>query len=131
MHGQRFLVRELQYGSDGANLYLRLDFEPGFGNGSSGLEAQIRIAPAEQHVEEKVIVVLLQPGSASNNDPEHNQFAFQQIFEGKIQLTPLGIAPGRPVRFQMSLWQSGLPLGALPPQGFIEVPTAEPSDWPL
>ena len=29
MHGKRFLIQELCYGSDGQNLYVRVDFEPG------------------------------------------------------------------------------------------------------
>ena len=29
MHGKKFLVREVLFGSDGTNLYVRLDFHPG------------------------------------------------------------------------------------------------------
>jgi hypothetical protein len=35
---------------------------------------------------------------------------------------------GRDVRFQLSVWQSGLPVEALPPQGWIELSTSEPTD---
>ena len=29
MHGKKFLVSEVQFGTDGANLYLRVDFHSG------------------------------------------------------------------------------------------------------
>ncbi|MGL1751819.1 hypothetical protein ACSTG9_23655, partial [Vibrio parahaemolyticus] len=42
MHGQRFLIRDLYYGSDGPSIYLRLDFESRMENGM----ANLRISPA-------------------------------------------------------------------------------------
>ena len=38
---------------------------------------------------------------------------------------------GQPVNFQLSLWQGGLPVDALPAQGWIELATAELVDWML
>mgnify|MGYP005809940671 CR=1 FL=1 len=131
MHGQRFLVRELLYGSDGTSLYLRLDFEPGFAGNRAGIETRIRVFNSAQPPSEKHISVRFENDGVVCDDPDHCLFAYRQVLEGKIQLHPLGIAPGQPVRFQLSMWQGGLPLHALPPQGYIEVSTAEPSDWPL
>jgi hypothetical protein len=131
MHGQRFLVRELLYGSDGTSLYLRLDFEPGSVGSHAGMEARIRVFNTSQPPSEKHISVRFEAGGVVSDDPDYSLFAFRQVLEGKIQLRPLGITPGQPVRFQLSMWQSGLPLNALPPQGYIEVPTAEPADWSL
>lgn len=131
MHGQRFLIRELFYGSDGSSLYLRLDFEPGFNGGLAGMDVRIRLLRAGSQPQEKQITVRFTDGGVACDDPDHSLFAYQRILEGKIQLAPLGITPGQPVRFQLSLWQQGLPMDALPPQGLIEVPTSEPSDWPV
>jgi hypothetical protein len=32
---------------------------------------------------------------------------------------------------QISVWRDGLPVDALPRQGWIEISTANPLDWPL
>jgi hypothetical protein len=52
-----------------------------------------------------------------------------RVCEVKVPLAPIGITIGHSLRFQVSLWQAGLPMDALPPQGWIEFSTAEPSDW--
>jgi hypothetical protein len=44
---------------------------------------------------------------------------------------PLAIAPEHSLRLQISLWKDGLPVDALPQEGWIEVSTAEPIEWPL
>jgi hypothetical protein len=44
---------------------------------------------------------------------------------------PLEAVPhaGNKLRFQFSLWQEGLPMDALPVEGWIEFDTTEPGDW--
>ena len=51
-----------------------------------------------------------------------------KVCEVKVSLQSLGIPFGHDIRFQLSLWQAGLPMEALPPQGWIELSTAEPMD---
>jgi len=52
--------------------------------------------------------------------------AFNRVLEASFPLAPAGIAAGQGLRFQFSLWQGGLPLDAVPQQGWIEVePAAE------
>ncbi len=131
MHGQRFLIRELFYGSDGKNLFVRLDFEPGFSGGLAGMEARICLYSLGESPRERLITVRFLNGSVDCGGEPGCQFAYLRILEGKISLAPLGIVFGQSVRFQLSMWQNGLPMDALPPQGCIEVSTAEPSDWPL
>ena len=57
--------------------------------------------------------------------------AYRRIFEVRIPLSAVKVNVGQPVRFQLSVWQSGLPMDALPPQGWIEFSTADPLDWVL
>ena len=54
---------------------------------------------------------------------------FRNILEAGIPLTALGAAPGQPVHFQFSLWKDGLPMVAVPQQGWLELPVLE-LDWP-
>ena len=35
------------------------------------------------------------------------------------------------MRLQLSLWKQGLPIDAIPQEGWLEISTAEPTDWPL
>src|SRR5580658_8919659 len=47
MHGKKFLVREVYYGSDGQNLYLRVDFHRGSEQTISEMEARLNIAAGD------------------------------------------------------------------------------------
>jgi hypothetical protein len=38
----------------------------------------------------------------------------------------MAVARGSGLRFQFSLWQSGLPLDAVPQQGWLEIRTTDP-----
>jgi hypothetical protein len=54
---------------------------------------------------------------------------FGKVCEVRFSLAAAGISIGQDLRFQVSLWQNGLPMDALPPQGWIEFSTAEPMEW--
>ncbi len=49
-----------------------------------------------------------------------------RVLEARIPLAAVGIAGGAGLRFQFSLWQGGLPLDAVPQQGWLEMPTTDP-----
>ena len=42
MHGKKFLVQEVFFGSDGESLFLRVDFHPGHEPELAGMEARFR-----------------------------------------------------------------------------------------
>jgi alpha-amylase/alpha-mannosidase (GH57 family) len=116
MHGKPFLVQELRYGSDGQNLYLRFDFVEGV---AENLVIRINVGTT--------------PGKSVSLRPTDQQpgveSKFDKVCEVKLSFSALEIPSGSSVRFQVSLWQAGLPVDALPPQGWIEFSTAEPADW--
>lgn len=139
MHGKRFMIRELSYGSDGQNLYIRIDFEAEAVPALAGMEARFSVSPvtggtgassvrlefAHGQVEMRE-VKMARPGSDAPAE-----FAMQKVLEGRISLAAAGVGPGQPLRLQLSLWKQGLPLDSMPHEGWIEVSTAEPTDWPL
>lgn len=127
MHGQRFLIRELHYGSDGANLYLRVDFEEKALSTINGAQIRLQIAPASDP--ERVTYVSMPVSQEKHGVQNGVEYAFRKIFEARVPLSTIGAGLRQPVRFQLSLWQNGLPLDALPQQGWLDVSTAEPSDW--
>ncbi len=127
MHGQRFLIRELQYGSDGANLYIRLDFEEKALSSLQGAQIRIHIAPSSDP--DRVTSVIMPIWQDQHGVQAGIEYAIRKIFEARVPLSAIGAGLRQPVRFQLSLWQNGLPLDALPQQGWLDVSTAEPSDW--
>ena len=52
--------------------------------------------------------------------------ALQRVLEVRIPLAAAAIAKGAGVRFQFSLWQGGLPIDAVPQQGWIVMKTTDP-----
>src|ERR1035441_9462700 len=54
MHGKKFLVSEVLFGSDGQNLYVRVDFRPGTEPELTGMEARITLQSlrSEEHTSE-------------------------------------------------------------------------------
>jgi alpha-amylase/alpha-mannosidase (GH57 family) len=138
MHGKKFLVHEVYYGCDEANLYLRVDFHSGSEQVISEMEARLNITagapPESSHVtvrfeHGRAHVTELQTAAASGGDTPAAEFAFKQVLEARLSLAALGASAGAPVRFQFSLWQGGLPMDAVPQQGWIELPATDQASW--
>ncbi len=107
MHGRIPLVRDLLYGSDGSRLYLRLDL---IDNASF---TQIHLAT------DKVALPLLRNPAI--------EMARDKILEIGIPLGALEVQSGEMIRFHVTLVDDGLPLDAIPPRGYIEFSTADPT----
>jgi hypothetical protein len=139
MHGKKFLVREVYYGSDGQNLYLRVDFHRGSEQTISEMEARLNITAGDPAQSSQVTVrfdygranvtELKLAAAPDGSGPAAVEFAFKNVLEARLSLAALGAHGGGPVRFQFSLWQGGLPMDAVPQQGWIEMPSADPEDW--
>jgi alpha-amylase/alpha-mannosidase (GH57 family) len=140
MHGKRFLIHELSYGSDGQNLYVRIDFEAAAVAALSGVDAHFTVQPAGDRSHSNFIVLSFRNGSIGAADlrlirPDAAatavEFAFHKVLEARFSLAALGVPPGQALRLQLSLWKEGLPIDAIPQEGWLEISTAEPTDWPL
>jgi hypothetical protein len=55
--------------------------------------------------------------------------AWVKILEIRVLLASLGAAPSAPVGFQFSLWRDGLPVDAVPQNGWLEVESTDPAEW--
>ena len=55
--------------------------------------------------------------------------AFGRVLEVRILLAALGIADGQGMRFQASLWEGGLPVEAIPNQGWLEMKSTDPAQF--
>jgi alpha-amylase/alpha-mannosidase (GH57 family) len=127
MHGKKFLVNEVQFGTDGVNLYLRVDFHPAYLQQLDGMEARLTAQPFDGWKGSRVAIAF-SAGAAhvAESDVAGVGCAFNRILEVGIPLAPMGVTPGAGLRFQFSLWQAGLPMDALPPQGWLELRTTAP-----
>jgi alpha-amylase/alpha-mannosidase (GH57 family) len=122
MHGKKFLVKEVLFGSDGTHLFIRVDFRPGVEANLSGMEARITVqsldgAPA-QHV-----TIRFADGGACTEDAV--ECGYRQVLEMCFDLAPIGVQAGHGVKFQLSLWSAGLPVDAVPQQGWLEMHTTD------
>jgi hypothetical protein len=56
------------------------------------------------------------------------QAALRRVLEVRVPLAAAAVAKGAGLRFQFSLWQGGLPIDAVPQQGWIEMKTTDPEE---
>jgi len=119
MHGSKFLVRELHFGSDGENFYLRLDFQPGTEAELAGMEVRINLQSLDQGATPYAATICFD--GATVRCPQPAECAFAARSGSEVPTWVAGVAAGGGLKFQLSLWQGGLPLDAVPRQGWIEM----------
>ncbi len=122
MHSQRPPIQELRYGSDGQNLFLWL------GQGESklrwngvDLKVYLRNASAEQFsfsLLQNRGALVISSGSLAAGAV---QAALQEAYEIRISLAALRAKPGSQLLIKIEAWSEGLPLGALPEYGELEL----------
>jgi hypothetical protein len=122
MHGKKFLVKEVLFGSDGERLYVRVDFRPGVEADLAGMEARVAVQSLESTPPYHV-TIRFQNGQACTGDAV--KCAYRHVLETCFDLEAIGVKPGAGVRFQLSLWSAGLPVDAVPQQGWLEMTTTD------
>ena len=125
MHGKKFLVSEVLFGSDGVSLFLRVDFRSGTESQLPGMEARVTLQSLD-NAPPQPVTIRLSAGAATSDDPV--ECAFLRILEARFPLAAAGVGRGGGVRFQLSLWQGGLPVDAVPQQGWLEMSTTSPTE---
>ena len=53
------------------------------------------------------------------------EVAFGRVLELRVSLAALGMPSGEGLKFQLSLWQGGLPVDAVPQQGWLILRTTD------
>jgi len=123
MHGKKFLIREVMFGSDGSSLFLRLDFHPGHEQELPGMEARITVQAIADGAPRSIALRMTASGVQAEPPVE---CGYGRILEARIPFEAVGVPPRGGLRFQFSLWQDGLPLDAIPQQGWLEMATTDP-----
>ena len=119
MHGQKFLLRELQYGSDGEHVYLRLDLD----EEPSDLRLHLNFGTAE-------FDIIFRPGGELSLERARElRAAYRKLLEIAVPVRLLRLGEAATAALQLSLWRGELPMDAIPPEGWIEVPVAVAEAW--
>jgi hypothetical protein len=131
MHGNRAPVAEVQFGTEGRNFYLRIDFRAGIEHTLAAMEFRINLQPLDDHAPVSRATISLAHGAATGevhlSGPGAVECAFARVLEVSVPLPAIGVAGGRGLRFQCSLWEAGLPIEAIPQQGWLELKTTDPA----
>ena len=132
MHGKKFLVKEVQFGSDGICFYLRVDFHREAEAELATLELRLTAQTGNGDAESTLAINFAGGGAQATGlhlaAPGQIDCAFVHVLEVRMPLAALGVAPGGGVRFLFSLWQGGLPMEAVPQQGWLEMATTNPAE---
>jgi hypothetical protein len=122
MHSQRSFVQDLYYGSDGQNLFIRVDLAEAFTE-ASALEFRLRV---RNRVPEQFEVVASQDSTGLwqlTSDLPENAFsaAVHEIYEAKLSLSALHTRLGDPLYLQVDVLRAGLPIASIPASGELEL----------
>jgi alpha-amylase/alpha-mannosidase (GH57 family) len=120
MHGKVTLVRELYYGSDGTNLFVRVDFRS-LEDIMPAIDVRINLRADTAPV--RSAVIHLEGGAATVAEPAGAPVACAagNVLEIGVPLAWLGAKPGKPLGFQLSFWQRNLPVDAVPSHGWLKL----------
>ena len=138
MHGKRFLIQDLFYGSDGQSLYIRVDFDAAAT--LANMDAHLTLRPASEPSRESYLALGFSDTGVEVREVRLAEVevgasaieaAFRKVLEIRLSLRALAVPRGQSLQLQISLWKDGLPVDAAPPEGWLEVSTAEPTDWPI
>ncbi len=138
MHGKRFMVSEAYFGADASRFHLRLDFPSGSLGAQEVLEARLTVQAADGSKISKVTIAIrdnaaaVADASLAAAEPSGPSgqvaCAFSRVLELSIPLAAMGVSDGQGLRFQLSLWHGGLPIDAIPQQGWIQLVTTNPDE---
>jgi alpha-amylase/alpha-mannosidase (GH57 family) len=126
MHSRRPLLQDLHYGSDGQNIFLRLDLGESL-PADATFEFHLRLR--NRSSEEFTFDVAIRNGETSivnTNLPESAfNVALDTIYELRLSMGALRIRRGEPMNVRFSVLRDGLPVAALPQTGEVEVHSSE------
>jgi len=123
MHGKRIALQEVHYGpaKDGVAVRLDLDGEAGAAVGSIEIQLTLQVASSEP----AAFRFRLSNAGAELLSPQSDPaavFQFRRVFEVLAPYSAIGpLAGGEPIRLKLSLWLDGLPVDAVPAEGWLTI----------
>lgn len=117
MHGHRFLVKEIYYGSSHDRFFLRLDFLESELPSIIGTEVQVSLNGSSARVR------LDEPAEILEGAELGVEASFQRVLEMSMPL----LAPDS--KIEISVWQNGLPMDSIPPEGRLSISPYQGDEW--
>ncbi len=133
LHTQRFYLKELHYGFDQDNFYLRVDLFPDVVREMGEFELRVLIKTAQElrlHVTVEKGAVVAQE-MFRNGDPlpsnGGNRLAVElgKVLELRIAHELVATPAAGPMKLNVSFWSGSLPLDVLPAEGWLEIQLGE------
>ena len=138
MHGRVYLLRDLHYGFDEKNLFIRVD---AISETEPLRDGEFRIvirAACELRIHVQIKSGAVAGTVVEMNDlcplgaEHHVRSAFAQFLELSIAKELIDTAGRQSISVGVSYWEGGLPVDVLPTEGFLEVRLGtEGHSWPL
>jgi alpha-amylase/alpha-mannosidase (GH57 family) len=135
MHSSSGYIRELFYGHNDTEIYLRFDLKPEFLHRRQDFQVRINFQGERRmrlhaavsgnalgHVE---LWQNDQPFSVQSGPGQDLKAAYQSILEFSLAYTLLGLAPHEKASIQVSFWVNQLPVQVLPREGWLTLEVAE------
>jgi alpha-amylase/alpha-mannosidase (GH57 family) len=122
MHSQRSPVQDLHYGTDGQNMYFRVDFTESL-SGESGIECCVRLRnPSGERFEIRTLNRSSGACEMASDLPDSSFVAvMDELYEAKISMSALHIRRGESLFLQISISRDGLPVAFIPVHGELEI----------
>ncbi|MDQ2775316.1 MAG: glycoside hydrolase, partial [Acidobacteriota bacterium] len=122
MHSQRSPVHDLHYGTDGQNMYFRVDFTESL-SGESGIECCVRLRnPSGERFEVRALSRSSGTCELDSDLPDSSFIAVvDELYEAKISMSALHIRRGESLFLQISVSRDGLPVAFIPAHGELEI----------
>ncbi len=129
MHSQRSLIQELRYGTDGRNIYLRLDLTEPISSHRIEFRLQLRNSAGSRFEARhcwrngrlELVSTNMRDGAVCA--------ALGSIYEAAVSMSGVDVRHGDSVWLSISIFRDGLPVAALPLNGELEVDTRESAAW--
>jgi hypothetical protein len=126
MHSRRPLLQDLHYGSDGQNIFLRLDLSEAL---ASDAAFEFRLRVRNRSSEEFEFDLSTRNGEIAvvNTNLAESAFnvALASIYELRLSMGALRMRRGESLNIRFSVLRDGLPVAALPQSGEVEVSSTE------
>ncbi len=114
LHGQRALLQGIRYGSDGQNLYIRVDLTEPVAP-ESGLEFVLKMRTGAGQFEIRSTA----EGMVTETEIPLSgvQVAAADLYEARVSMSAMRVRLGDPVHLRFEVLREGVPLAALPQDG--------------
>jgi len=132
MHGRAAIVKEVHYGRNSANFFLRVDFTDSARNEIGRFKLRIMLRGAKlgsivvsfsrQPTDQKVSCEIRREEETAGQATPLGEAVMGKILEMQIDLGAIGVGANQPFDFQVTVWENNFPRETLPLEGWLMAP---------